>query len=165
VGIALFDSDKLLAVANSNRFGVRCIVWWHWMNGNISKDGIRTDLEWMHRAGLGGVQVFDAALATPQIVDHRIEYMTPEPLVQSKEMVRDYIAARVFRGLQSKPLTMSESSQKCLATAQMALKYGVVGRFSVKLPPDFRGDSTIGDSRAKPSMEVLLQFRLSNLES
>jgi len=32
----------------------------------------------MHREGLGGVQVFDAALATPQVVDHRIEYMTPE---------------------------------------------------------------------------------------
>ncbi len=56
----------------------RPFVWWHWMNGNISKEGIRADLEWMHRIGLGGVQVFDAALATPKIVDHRIEYMTPE---------------------------------------------------------------------------------------
>jgi hypothetical protein len=24
-------------------------VWWHWMNGNISKEGIKLDLEWMHR--------------------------------------------------------------------------------------------------------------------
>src|ERR1035438_6052204 len=56
----------------------RPLVWWHWMNGNISKDGIRADLEWMHRVGLGGVQVFDAALTTPQVVDHRIAYMTPE---------------------------------------------------------------------------------------
>jgi hypothetical protein len=23
-------------------------VWWHWMNGNITKYGIRKDLEWMH---------------------------------------------------------------------------------------------------------------------
>ena len=29
-------------------------VWWHWMNGNITKDGIRKDLEWMHRSGVGG---------------------------------------------------------------------------------------------------------------
>lgn len=29
-------------------------VWWHWMNGNITKDGITKDLEWMHRIGLGG---------------------------------------------------------------------------------------------------------------
>ena len=38
-------------------------VWWHWMNGNITKDGIAKDLEWMHRSGIGGFQNFDAALA------------------------------------------------------------------------------------------------------
>ena len=54
------------------------LVWWHWMNGNISKEGIKLDLEWMHRVGLGGFQNFDAALATPQVVDHRLAYMTPE---------------------------------------------------------------------------------------
>src|SRR4029077_19341015 len=53
-------------------------VWWHWMNGNISKEGIKLDLEWMRRVGLGGFQNFDAALATPQVVDHRLAYMTPE---------------------------------------------------------------------------------------
>ena len=53
-------------------------VWWHWMNGNITKDGIRKDLEWMHRSGIGGFQNFDAALATPQIVEKRLTYMTPE---------------------------------------------------------------------------------------
>src|SRR3982074_2887082 len=52
-------------------------VWWHWMNGNISKEGIKLDLEWMHRVRLGGFQNFDAALATPQVVDHRLAYMTP----------------------------------------------------------------------------------------
>ncbi|MGA2170485.1 MAG: glycosyl hydrolase [Terracidiphilus sp.] len=53
-------------------------VWWHWMNGNISKEGIKLDLEWMHRAGLGGFHNFDAALQTPLVVDHRLAYMTPE---------------------------------------------------------------------------------------
>ncbi|SLK02966.1 glycosyl hydrolase [Novosphingobium mathurense] len=53
-------------------------VWWHWMNGNITKDGIRKDLEWMKRVGIGGLQNFDANLQTPQIVDHRLVYMTPE---------------------------------------------------------------------------------------
>jgi len=53
-------------------------VWWHWMNGNISKEGIRLDLEWMHRVGIAGFQNFDAALSTPQVVDHRLAYMTPE---------------------------------------------------------------------------------------
>jgi hypothetical protein len=53
-------------------------VWWHWMNGNITRDGIRKDLEWMNRIGIGGFQNFDAAFMTPQIVEKRLVYMTPE---------------------------------------------------------------------------------------
>jgi hypothetical protein len=50
-------------------------VWWHWMNGNVTIDGIDKDLAWMERVGIGGVQNFDANLATPQIVDKRLVYM------------------------------------------------------------------------------------------
>ncbi len=53
-------------------------VWWHWMNGNITKDGIQKDMEWMNRIGIGGFQNFDAAFMTPQIVENRLVYMTPE---------------------------------------------------------------------------------------
>src|SRR6185437_7385693 len=53
-------------------------VWWHWMNGNISQEGIKLDLEWMHRVGIGGFQNFDASLNTPQVVEKRLVYMTPE---------------------------------------------------------------------------------------
>ncbi|WP_321373082.1 glycosyl hydrolase [uncultured Draconibacterium sp.] len=53
-------------------------VWWHWMNGNITKDGIQKDLEWLHKIGVGGFQNFDAGLTTPKIVDKRLVYMTPE---------------------------------------------------------------------------------------
>lgn len=53
---------------------VRPRVWWHWMNGNITKDGIRKDLEWMKRVGVQGMQNFDANLMTPQIVEERLAY-------------------------------------------------------------------------------------------
>src|SRR5215469_10238958 len=53
-------------------------VWWHWMNGNITREGIKLDLEWMHQTGIAGFQNFDAALQTPQVVDKRLAYMTPE---------------------------------------------------------------------------------------
>jgi hypothetical protein len=53
-------------------------VWWHWMNGNITKEGIRLDLEWMHRVGVAGFHNFDANLATPQVVEKRLVYMTPD---------------------------------------------------------------------------------------
>ncbi len=56
----------------------RPMVWWHWMNGNITKDGIRKDLEWMNRAGIRGFHQFDGALQTPQVVKHPLAYMTPE---------------------------------------------------------------------------------------
>src|ERR1043166_5888423 len=51
-------------------------TWWHWMNGNITRAGVDLDLAWMKRVGLGGVQVFDASLATPQIVPKRLAYMS-----------------------------------------------------------------------------------------
>ncbi len=53
-------------------------VWWHWMNGNITKDGIQKDLDWMSRIGIGGFQNFDAALFTPVVVPKKIVFMTPE---------------------------------------------------------------------------------------
>lgn len=53
-------------------------VWWHWMNGNITKDGIAKDLAWMKAVGIGGAQTFDANLQTPQVVEKRLAYMSPE---------------------------------------------------------------------------------------
>ena len=56
----------------------RPYVWWHWMNGNVTAEGARLDLEWMKRAGIGGAHVFEGNLVTPQIVAKRIVWMSPE---------------------------------------------------------------------------------------
>ena len=72
------QSDALLRGFLDPPNGARPRVWWHWMNGNISEDGIRLDLDWMQRAGLGGVTIFEGAINTPQVVPHRLIYMTPE---------------------------------------------------------------------------------------
>ena len=40
-------------------------VWWHWNNGNISKEGITADLEAMASAGIGGAHIFDVDSGTP----------------------------------------------------------------------------------------------------
>ncbi|MGD0797118.1 MAG: glycosyl hydrolase [Acidobacteriaceae bacterium] len=77
-GVARKPADPLLEGFAHPPQSARPRVWWHWMNGNISKEGIKLDLEWMHRVGIAGFQNFDAALATPQVVDHRLAYMTPE---------------------------------------------------------------------------------------
>jgi hypothetical protein len=48
------------------------------MNGNVSKEGIKSDLLWMNRVGIAGFQNFDAGMTTPQVVEKRLIYMTPE---------------------------------------------------------------------------------------
>lgn len=53
-------------------------VWWHWMNGNITKEGIQKDLEWMERVGIGGFQNFDANLFTPVVVPKKLVFMQPD---------------------------------------------------------------------------------------
>ena len=51
-------------------------IWWHWMNGNVTRTGIRDDLRWMHHIGVGGVNVISASIGTPQIVKKPAIYMT-----------------------------------------------------------------------------------------
>jgi hypothetical protein len=82
-GLALFASepspdDELLRNFAQPPASAAPRVWWHWMNGNITREGIQLDLEWMNRVGVGGVHIFDASLDTPQVVEKRLAYMTPE---------------------------------------------------------------------------------------
>ena len=71
-------SDPLLDSFQAPPSAARPRVWWHWMNGNITEDGIAKDMAWMKRVGIAGLQNFDAALSTPPIVQNRLAFMTPE---------------------------------------------------------------------------------------
>ncbi|MEF2074061.1 glycosyl hydrolase [Consotaella aegiceratis] len=53
-------------------------VWWHWMDGNVSREGISKDLAWLGSVGIGGVTVFDGSYGLPTIVDKPVVYMSPE---------------------------------------------------------------------------------------
>ena len=55
----------------------RAKSWWHWMNGNVSREGITLDLEAMHRAGIGGVQLFQVGEGIPE---GRVPYGSAENL-------------------------------------------------------------------------------------
>ena len=52
-------------------------AWWFLGDGNVTKEGIKADLEWMKRVGFGGFMRGDFGMRTPQIVK-RVEYMSPE---------------------------------------------------------------------------------------
>lgn len=70
--------DKLYESFQNPPSSARPRVWWHWLNGNITQEGIYKDLMWMNRAGIVGFQNFDANLETPQIVENRLVYMSPK---------------------------------------------------------------------------------------
>src|SRR5215472_16936469 len=78
IALAAQQKDKLSEEFRNPPNSAKPRVWWHWMNGNITKEGIKLDLEWMNRVGIGGFQNFDAALNTPKLVDQRLVFMTPE---------------------------------------------------------------------------------------
>lgn len=61
-------------------------TWWHWLNGNVTREGITADLEAMQRVGVGGAQIFDVA---PGIPAGRVDYMTPEWRAMVKHAVQE----------------------------------------------------------------------------
>ncbi|MBN2512470.1 MAG: hypothetical protein JXB18_05990, partial [Sedimentisphaerales bacterium] len=54
-------------------------TWWHWMNGNITREGITADLEAMARVGVGGAQIFNVGdEGSVDIPTGPIMYLSPE---------------------------------------------------------------------------------------
>lgn len=68
-------SDILLEGFQTPPAEARPRVWWHWEDGNVTKDGIRKDLEWMKRVGIAGFHHFDASIDMAPVVDERLIYM------------------------------------------------------------------------------------------
>jgi hypothetical protein len=53
-------------------------TWWHWTGGNVTKEGITKDLEWMKRIGIAGMQLADVSFGMGQSVDQKIMFGSPE---------------------------------------------------------------------------------------
>ena len=50
-------------------------TWWHWLDGNVTREGITADLEAMHRVGIHEATLFNGGMGFPQ---GPIEYMSDE---------------------------------------------------------------------------------------
>ena len=72
-------------------------TWWHWVSGNVSKEGITADLEAMKRIGVGGAQMF----SVDQGPKGPVVFMSPE----WRELVKHAIAESDRLGLE---LTMHD---------------------------------------------------------
>ena len=71
--------DSLASVFSSVPDYAKPQVWWHWMDGNISKEGISKDLEWMRRSGIGGFHQFDVGgINMPRAAKVKLPYLSPE---------------------------------------------------------------------------------------
>jgi hypothetical protein len=53
-------------------------TWWHWTAGNVTREGITKDLEWMKRVGIAGFQLADVSSGGGQTIDHPIGFGSPE---------------------------------------------------------------------------------------
>ena len=73
-GTQLYAADELAEKFQNPPPQAKSHVWWHWMNGNISKAGITADLEAMQRVGVGGAQIFNAECGIPP---GPVKFMTP----------------------------------------------------------------------------------------
>jgi len=62
---AAFAADALDAGFQSPPDSAKPQTWWHWMNGNVTKEGITADLEAMKQIGLGGAEIFNADCGIP----------------------------------------------------------------------------------------------------
>jgi len=65
LGRASAAPDPLVARFKNPPASARPHTWWHWLNGNTSKQGITADLEAMKRAGIGGAQIFNVDCGIP----------------------------------------------------------------------------------------------------
>ena len=158
------SDDTLLAGFRNPPDAARPRVWWHWMNGNITADGITRDLEWMKRVGIAGVQNFDAALQTPQIVDQRLVYMTPpwkEAFRHAVELANRLgleftIAASPGWSESGGPWVQPAQAMKKLVWSETVLVRRKRSRIQLPLPPSVEGpyqDIALPQTQDIPVME------------
>lgn len=96
--VAQPTQDPMRASFDAPPAEARPWVWWHWLDGNITVDGIDRDIAWMKRIGIAGFQLFDVAQPdVPQSVERRLIYLHPE----WKSAFRHAIAAAADAGLQA----------------------------------------------------------------
>lgn len=134
-------------------------VWWHWLSGNVSKEGITADLEWMKRAGIGGFQMFDVGMSTPQFIEKPVRFMTPE----WKGMVRHAAQESHRLGLEMGMAMSSGWSESggTWVTPRQAMKKLVWSETMLQGPRHFSGLLPRPPSASGPYQNLALEERSS----
>ena len=122
-------------------------TWWHWTSSNITKEGITKDLEWMNRAGIGGMQLADVASGSGQTVERKILFGSPEWLDAVKhaasEARRLDLEMTIFSSagwsLTGGPWVKPEEAMKKLVWSENTISGAVRFKDTLKLPPECEG--------------------------
>ena len=72
------DGDALARGFRTPPDSAKPRTWWHWTGGNVTREGITKDLEWMKRVGVAGFQLADVSAGGGQSVERTIDFGTPE---------------------------------------------------------------------------------------
>ncbi|GGL35129.1 glycosyl hydrolase [Caulobacter rhizosphaerae] len=79
-------------------------LWWHWMEGNVTAEGARLDLDWMQRIGVGGVHVFSGGgFGEPKLVDQPLPFMSAGWQEVFRQSVQSANAAKMEVGIAGSP--------------------------------------------------------------
>ncbi|QIL88570.1 hypothetical protein GNX18_01390 [Microbulbifer sp. SH-1] len=122
-------------------------VWWHWMDGNVTKEGISKDLNWMKRVGIGGMQYFDGSLETPQIVETRVPFRSEAWRSAIRHAVIEAEAANLEFTIASSPgwsetggpWVPPEQAMKKLTWSEVEIHGGQPLSLSLPTPPTTTG--------------------------
>jgi hypothetical protein len=77
VAVAQAPGDPLAESFLNPPEAARPRTWWHWTRGHVTLKGITKDLEWMHRVGIGGVQLADVNFGGGQEIDAPLDFGSP----------------------------------------------------------------------------------------
>jgi hypothetical protein len=146
------EADPLAAGFQSPPAAAKPRVWWHWMDGNVSEDGIRKDLTWLNQVGVGGVHNFDAALAgagrdTTHLVKERVAYLTPQwremfrfAVSQARQLGMEFtIAASPGWSESGGPWVKPAQGMKKFVWSETRIAGGQPGPLTLKPPPQVTG--------------------------
>jgi hypothetical protein len=132
--VAAARADSLEAGFQNPPDSAKPHTWWHWMNGNVTREGITADLEAMKRVGIGGAQIFNVSESIPA---GPAKFLSPEWRELMKHAVSE--ADRLGIELCLHNCAGWSSSGGPWNTPEHAMQHVVTSEVQVKGPTRFSG--------------------------
>jgi hypothetical protein len=118
-------------------------TWWHWVNDNVTKEGITADMEALARAEVGGVQIFHVDVGVPS---GPVKYHSPQWFALFRHAVQE--AARLGLEVCVHNCAGWSSSGGPWVKPEHAMQMVVTSQVKVKGPTKFDGKLPQPETRA-----------------